>query len=279
MFAHVSVARSDLPHLVWVRVGLYLGLLLHMTPALFFYQENYAANAWRLFAGNSYIFTFFPKLATWQFLILALLWLLFVVLGLLGLLPRLSASVVFLLTYVFHQANALALETLGLQVAYGLLLIFATSGAGSTKFAVNSCLRWTNQQRADNEQAASFAVAMFLLSSIFWAGVEKLYAGWLQANTLYYYLASPAGVYVHNWVLACAWLRAPQTALVLGGITICLELITPLLFWLPKLRTLMALLLILMFTGFVAVLQLPLLFPLVYLPYLGSAVLQRQRKF
>lgn len=248
-----------------VRIGLYIGLLVHWSPAFVWFEENFGAGAWRLFAGNMTIYAGFPRLPSWLVAGGAIVFVGAMVSGLLGWLPRVSATLCLVGAYFFHKANALNTLTLALQVSFGILLVLAVTGAGSCRWRVGPrVLLAARPSRYEN--AATIAIVFYLASGIFYAGIEKCLSGWLTTNRLYAFLSSPEGVYVRDWVLSAAWLRRPETAWWLGWATVVIEIGAPLaLVWRP-LRRWAAATIVMMLVGFVAVLQLPLLFPAVYLP-------------
>lgn len=260
----MSERKGRLP-LDVVRIGLYAGLILHWLPAFVYFDENFVGGVWRAYAGNAAIYLGFARLPYAAAIGLAGLTFLALIAGLCGILPRLVAAVSFAGLFVFHQVNSLTTSAMALQIAFGLLIVLAVSGAGAAVW------RWgpawaLGPKQGRNENAATIAVAVYVLSSIFYAGIEKCLSGWLAGNRLHAILSSPEGVYVRDWVLNVSWLRAPATGWWLGLLTLGIELVAPLaVLWRPT-RFLAALALAAAFLAFFAVLQLPLLFPMVYLP-------------
>ncbi len=249
------------------RFLVYAGILIHFAPSLIFLEENYGSRVFRMPEWNTFLFDFLPAIPEEALVALSALTLLACVTGLLGLLPRTSAIVGGLGLYAFASFNSISVQTLALSSVWAILPLFAVSGAGSEGFSVSAL--WRRYKGRAPRPAPKWVRTVLLaqvLIGFFFAGVEKVMAGWPMSNEMYFVLNYPKDFMMRDWTFALPFLRTREAGLVLSVLTVFVELVVPLLLvWRPT-RLVAFLVFEGFFAGVVATLEVPPLFYAIYAP-------------
>lgn len=267
MFRFFSGSANPYP-LALFRVALYSGIMLHFWPSLFFLSENYKPTAFREQQWSRGLFDLLPLLPDWAPYGIAAVFMAACLCGLLGLLPRTAAILTFAGTYTFASFNSIHLQTLALSSIWAALPILAISGSGSEALSVRNLISRDQPGRA--KQWAAAVLLLQLLIGFFFAGVEKLLAGWPFTNEMYLFLNYPQGFMVRDWIFAVPILQTVTAGYVLSLATVAIELcIAPFLLW-QRTRWIALFVFQAFFIGVVAALEVP---PLFWFVYASGAIL------
>lgn len=254
--SHKKVNKLNL--LFWQRLCLYVGLALHFAPSLLWYHENYAADAFRTTRYGFWLHAqigdapLFPTLAACLLLLvgtsMVFAW---------SAWRRLGHTLVLLGLYLLCSVSSLYTSSLSVQAVFGVL----------AAMALFDTPRAYLQMR--------IAIVAFLATSMFCAGLEKFSADWWQNNEMYVFLASPTGYITQPW--AEAWAKANlDLAWVLGQalsvLTVLFQWLSPPLLLFKKTRLLGVIFCAGFFAAILVTFQVPLLFPLLYLPGFALAL-------
>jgi hypothetical protein len=179
---------------------------------------------------------------------------------------------------MFASFNGRPVQTLALVDAWAILLAWMICGGGAEALSVDATLR---RRRAGSDAATEPPIAPKLLSALvlyqvtlatFFAGVEKILAGWPWTNEMGIVLAYPRGFMVRDWVAASSWLHGSVVTHAFTWFTLIVELGAPVLFVFgrPRARVVALVAYEPFFLGIVAVLQVPALF---YFLFAGGGLL------
>ena len=267
-FARCEGTRD--PRLVALfRVAFFGGLALHFFPGLIHLDDAYAAAGLRSAEWNRWLYDHFPTMPRGLVRAGALVTMLGVLMGLVGLRPRIAAIVSFAGLYAFASFNALPVQTLALVNAWAILLLWCILGGGSAVWSVDAALRRPTPPPREPRLFASLALWQTLLV-VFFSGVEKLLAGWPRTNEMGVILSYPRGFMVRDWVAASPWLMRPWLTSALSWLTLAVELGTPVALLFRRTRLVALVAYEAFFLGIVAMLEVP---PLFYLMFAAGALL------
>jgi hypothetical protein len=249
------------------RIFFFVGLALHFCPSLLHLDDGYARGALRSNEWSHWLFLHFTRFPRAAIQAAAVVTLLAIGAGILGLRPRIAAAVSFAGCYAFASFNALPVQTLALINAWALLLLWPICGGGSGTLSVDALLR--KQPSREPRLFASLALYQTLLV-VFFSGVEKLLAGWPMSNEMHVLLAYPRGFMVRDWVAATAWLHHPALGGALSFLTLVVELGTPIGLLFRRTRLYSLVVYELFFLGIIAMLEVP---PLFYFMFAAAPLL------
>jgi hypothetical protein len=249
------------------RILFFTGLIVHFFPALLRLDEAFARDGLRTQEWSRWLYVHFTRLPRGLLRAGAIVTMLGCVMGLVGLRPRLAAAIAFAGLYAFSSFNGLPVHTLAIVDAWGILLLFILCGGGSGALSVDALLR---RGRKDEPRLLPALVLYQTLLAVFFAGIEKVRAGWLTTNEMGVLLSYPKGMLLRDWVVAAGWLHAPFVTRALTLMTLLIELGTPVALLLRKTRWPALLAYQAFFLGIVAMLEVP---PLFYFMFAGGALL------
>jgi hypothetical protein len=241
------------------RIAFFTGLALHFFPTLLWLDEAYRPGALRTDEWNTWLFAQFWHVPHWELRVGSLVTMGACLMGVVGVYPRAAAVVSGVGFYVFASYNGLHLQTLALVDAWAILLLWMICGGGTTVLSVEALRRKKPVPAVEPRLLAGLVLYQVLLA-VFFAGVEKLLAGWPWTNEMAIVLSYPKGFLVRDWVAASPWLHGPFSTHAQSWFTMFVELGTP--FGLLFRRTRIASLVIFeaFFFGIVAMLEVPPLF-------------------
>jgi len=280
LFAPFEGTRDGRP-LALFRIAFFGALALHFFPALIHLDDGYARGALRTEEWNHWLYVHFGHYSHAELRAASVITMLGCVMGIVGLRPRIGAIVCGVGFYVFASFNGLHVQTLALLDAWGILLLWMICGGGSAVWSVDAVLRrWWARRRGGAGAAAAAppaesrllpALIVFqILLAVFFAGVEKVIAGWPGTNEMGIVLAYPKGFMVRDWVAAWPWLHSAPITVFLTWATLAIELGAPFLLLWRRTRVWALLAFEAFFLGIIAMLEVP---PLFYLMFSGSALL------
>lgn len=262
LLASFEGTRDPWPLAVF-RVAFFGGLALHFFPSLIVLDDGYRRGAMRTEEWNHWLYIHFTKLGHGTLQAMAMLTMLAVVCGIVGLRPRIAAIVGGLGLYAFASFNGLHVHTLALLNTWAILLLWMICGGGSAVLSVDAWLAKKNKttEEAPREDALLPMLILYqTLLSVFFSGVEKLLAGWPMRNEMGILLSYPSGFLVRDWVTSIGWLHGRTTTTIFTWFTVFCEIGTPILV-LPKKTRLAALVVYeIFFFGIVTMLEVPPLF-------------------
>lgn len=265
-FAAFDGTRSAVPIAVF-RIAFFAGLALHFFPSLLHLDENYAPGALRTEEWSHWLYVSLQRIPRSALRVGSVVTMLACAMGIVGYRPRVAAIVSGCGFYVFASFNGLPVQTLALVDAWAILLVWMICGGGAEGLSVDAWLK----RRAGGDAAREAPRAPKLLSGLvlyqailgtFFAGVEKLLAGWPGTNEMGILLNYPRGFVVRDWVAASGWLHGFLVTHAFTWLTLFVELGAPLVFVLgrPRMRALALVVYEAFFLGIVAMLQVPPLF-------------------
>lgn len=271
-----SATRIDSPEQAWslalFRIIFYAGLLLHFLPSFVHFDEFYGPERFRQATWSlelSSTLAFLGGAPRWALATCAVVG---CISGLLGFRARLAAVMAGLGLYGLCIVSSAATQTLALSYVWFVLWTLAIFGGGNEVFAIDGHLAKLElgQPRSSTQGSSSLArftrpiIAAHLLLTLFLAGLEKLAQGWPTSNVMGQLLLLPDQTILRAWLVGLPAPWALKLGLVGSVATLVIELGLPALALIPRARALCALLLAGFFAGVLAVLQVPVLFALIY---------------
>jgi hypothetical protein len=250
------------------RIAFFGGLALHFFPALMRLDDAYARGALRSEEWSHWLWLRFTRLSPGSVRALAVVTMIGIVMGIVGLRPRVAAMVAGVGLYLFASFNGLPVHTLAIVDAWGILLLFAICGGGSAAWSLDALFARRKEPAREPRLLPALLLYQTLLA-VFCSGVEKLAAGWLSENEMGVLLAYPKGFLLRDWVVD-SWLSRPRVGWLFTWLTLVVELGAP--FALSWRRTRLVALVAwqLFFLGIIAMLEVP---PLFYCMFAFGAVL------
>ncbi|HEX3342989.1 MAG TPA: hypothetical protein VHS09_00400 [Polyangiaceae bacterium] len=266
-FAAFEGTRSAYP-IALFRIAFFGGLALHFFPSLIHLDENYTAGALRTEEWNHWLYTGLQRIPLSTLRVWSVLTMGACVLAILGLWPRATAIVSGVGFYVFASFNGLPTQTLALVDAWAILLVWMICGGGAEALSVEAFLekRRARADATDDPPRAPRLLSALVLYQVllgtFFAGIEKLLAGWPGTNEMGILLNYPRGFVVRDWVAAASWLHGSGITHAFTWLTLFVEIGTPLIFLLgrPRSRAIALAVYEAFFIGIVGMLQVPPLF-------------------
>ena len=263
-------ARCDPRPLALFRILFYGGLAVHFGPSLIWTEENFSSTAFRTNQWNRWLYNAFESLSPNVVLILAVLTGVAVLVGILGLHARGAAIATALGLYTFTSFNALNLQTLALGLAWALLWLWALAGTGDEVWALKVNKAARNKLATSAPMLCRALIVLQLQLGLFFAGIEKITAGWPMTNEMHVLLSYPGGFILRPWVANQPFFEYQWVGMALTVLTLVVELGIPILFLFKKTRLPAVAAYQLFFLGIVAMLQVP---PLFYAVYAGCGIL------
>lgn len=249
------------------RVVFFTGIALHFGPSLLYLGENYSAGAYRTQEWNEFLFAALPTLPSWLVALLAAVTGLAILAGLVGLYARAAAAVAGLGCYVFASFNGLPTQTLAVSTAWAVFFILAGFGGGDEALSVRGSFG-PHAERQGDKTARTLILAQMMIG-LFFAGIEKVAAGWLSRNEMLIVFGYPDGFMIREW--AVGRLATPAVGWLATYSTLVVELVVPPLILVPGRARLAAVLVYeAFFLGIIATMEVP---PLFYCLYAGGGLL------
>lgn len=266
LFSPFEGETTALPLAVF-RIAFYGGLAIHFLPAIF-RGDAYSPGALRTEEWSHYLFLHFSRLPHGALSALGLLTFAAILLGLLGLWPRIAALGSFAGLYAFASFNGLPVQTLALLDVWAILILWAICGGGDRALSI-AALRHPERARKEPRLLPSLILYQIVLA-VFFSGIEKLLAGWPGSNEMGLILSYPKGFLVRDWVFATAFLHGRALTSALSWLTLLVELGTPILLFWQRTRLYALAVYQLFFLGIIAMLEVP---PLFYFIFAAGALL------
>jgi hypothetical protein len=257
-FAPFEGTRSAYPLAIF-RIGFFSGLALHFFPSLMNLDEAYRPGALRTLEWSEWLYGRFWHVPHGDLRLWALVTIAACVMGIVGVLPRLAAILSGVGCYVFASFNGLHLQTLALVDAWAILLAWMLCGGGAGALSLEALVR--KPAGAAREPRLLSALVLFqVLLGVFFAGVEKVIAGWPWSNEMGVVLSYPRGFIVRDWVASSGWIHASVVTHALTWFTIIVELGAPIGLVFRRTRRVSLALWELLFLGIILMLEVPPLF-------------------
>jgi hypothetical protein len=260
LFAPFEGTREPLMPAIF-RVAFFAGLTLHFAPSLLQFDESYSHGALRLHGWSHWLYVAFSRIPEGMLRAGAIIAVLGCVAATLGLCTRASVIVAGLGCYVYTSFNALPVQTLAIVSGWGILLVWMAWGGGAATLSLDAWLarRRGRQIAAEDRLFSSLALFQVLLG-VWFAGVEKLLAGWPGTNEMHLLLSYPKGFLVRDWVVGIDWMHSEGFGRALSWLTLFVELGTPPLLLYRRTRLYALAVWEAFFFGIVAMLEVPPLF-------------------
>jgi len=258
VFQPFEGTRSAYPIGVF-RIAFFSFLALHFFPSLIWLDEAYRPGALRTMDWSESLYRRFPHMSHGELRIWSIATMVACVMGIVGAWPRIAALVSGVGFYVFASFNSLHLQTLALIPAWAILALWAICGGGDRALSLHALMR--KEPAAPVEAGLLSGLVLYqVLLAVFFAGVEKIVAGWPWSNEMGVVLLYPRGFLVRDWVAGSSVLHASLTTHVLSGFTVLVELGTPFGLLFRRTRIVSLVLYELLFLGIIAMLEVPPLF-------------------
>lgn len=252
------------------RISVFLGLLLHFGPSFLALDENFGEHAYRTQEWNRFLFESLPVVPPSLVIVLAYVTVLSFVCGILGIGLKVAAGCAGVCCYVFASWNGLPYQTLALSPLWLMLPAWCLFGGGTDVWTVWRKRTPSSVRTMAYAGTVSTLVLWQLCVTVWFAGVEKIRAGWLDVNEMAVLFFYPKGFVLRDWAVDVAWLQLPAVGQMATWGTIVLELALPILLFVPRWRKTAA---IFWFGGFALVtllMAVPSLFFFVFAP--GAAL-------
>jgi len=263
--------RSAYPLAVF-RIVFFVGLALHFFPSLIWFDEGYRPGALRTEEWNEWLYEHFWRFPQRDLHVLAVLTMVACVMGIVGVLPRVAAIVSGVGLYAFASFNALHLQTLALVEVWAILLLWMICGGGAAALSIESLVR-RRKTGADPPREPTLLAGLVLyqiLLAVFFAGVEKVLAGWPWSNEMGIVLSYPRGFLVRDWVAASPFVHGWFVSHLSTWFTMVAELGTPIALLFKRTRVVALVVYEVFFLGIVCMLEVP---PLFYCTFAAGGLL------
>lgn len=244
---------------IFFRYVLLIAVCLHFFPSIAETKLNYAPYAFR--APIIWV-DFHRAYSSWpEWIIYAIHCFFFtgLLLMLLDVFVRIGSLLVCLSVHFYLGVNALNINTLAVWPLVNMLLIFSiypTSGRAREMF---------HKKPATLARALPFLISVQFLGGFFFAGIEKLTAGWLAEEPMFAFMHMANGIMVKTWVKNYAsFLMSAGFCTFFAIATVLLELALPLAALFDTLRKPAIILYELFFLGIILILDVPPLFYLLF---------------
>jgi hypothetical protein len=239
------------------RILFYAGLALHFGPSLLHFDANYGsavehATAWHALEH----FRWTPSDATRGALAVSAVS--GIVLGLVGLWPRLAAALAGIGAYGLACVGSQNTQTLALSYVWFVLWTWSVTGGGDEVLSVAAWRRRGPPRRAT--RLTRSLIAVHLTIGFFFAGIEKLFAGWLTEPVMGTLLKYPEFTILRPWAVGLTEPWASRVGKGLDTATLLVELGVPIAIMVRRLRTLALLGMVLFFVGILLLMEVPPLF-------------------
>ncbi|HEX8795740.1 MAG TPA: hypothetical protein VF765_32545 [Polyangiaceae bacterium] len=253
--------RSAYPVAIF-RIAFFAGLALHFFPSLIWFDEGYRPGALRAEDWSEWLYEHFWRFPQRDLHVLAVLTIVACVMGIVGALPRVAAIVGGVGLYAFTSFNSIHLQTLALVEAWAILLLWMICGGGAATLSVEALLR-TRKGAAPETREPSLLPGLVLyqvLLAVFFAGVEKVLAGWPWSNEMGIVLSYPRGFLVRDWVAGSSFMHGWLMTHFATCFTLVAELGTPIALLFKRTRLVALVVYQAFFIGIIAMLEVPPLF-------------------
>jgi hypothetical protein len=245
------------------RIAFFGGLALHFFPSLFWFDEGYRPGALRTEEWSEWLYEHFWRIPQGDLRLLSVLTIVACVMGIVGILPRVAAIVTGIGLYAFASFNALHLQTLALVEAWAILMLWMICGGGAEALSIEALVRRRKGAKPGGSRGSRLLPGLALyqvLLAVFFAGVEKLLAGWPWSNEMGIVLSYPRGFLVRDWVAASSFMHGWVVTHFATCFTILVELGTPIALLFKRTRLAALVLYEVFFLGIIAMLEVPPLF-------------------
>jgi hypothetical protein len=250
------------------RIAFYLGLAIHFFPSLVLMDDAFSPRAVRSEEWNHWLYLNLWRLPHGLLRAGSFVTMAGCAMGLLGIFPRTAAILAGIGCYVFASFNGLAVHTLAIVDASAVLLLFMLLGGGDEALSLTAVRRGGPAPHAP--RLVSGLILYSLLLAVFFAGVEKILAGWPGTNEMGVLLNYPRGFLVRDWVWGASALHGPTVTGFFSWFTVLVELGAPVGLLFRRTRLFAFAVYQTFFLGIVAMLEVP---PLFYFMFAGGAVL------
>lgn len=261
--------------IAFFRIVFFSALAIHFFPSLLYFDDNYSVEVFRTDEWNHFLYSQFQSIPSWVLRGLSITTMLACLASIIGFYTRISTILSALGFYLFASLNGLHIQTLAIVNAWSILSVWALWGGGARVWSVDAYL--ANNTRSDESPKESGMLPSLILSQVllafFFAGVEKVIAGWPFSNEMYTLLSYPKGFLVRDWVVGTAILHNPTVTSFFSYFTVFVELLCPILLLARPTRLVAFCFYQLLFFGIILMLEVP---PLFYFMFAGGAVLALQ---
>lgn len=254
------------------RIVFFVGLALHFFPSLIWFDEGYRPGALRTEEWSEWLYEHFWRWPQRDLHVLAVVTMIACVMGIVGVLPRVAAIVSGVGLYAFASFNAIHLQTLALVEAWAILLIWMICGGGVAALSIEALVRRREGEAgAPREPTLLPGLVLYqVLLAVFFAGVEKVLAGWPFNNEMGIVLSYPRGFLVRDWVAASPFMHGWIVTHFASWFTMVAELGTPIALLFKRTRLVALVLYEVFFLGIIAMLEVP---PLFYCTFAAGGLL------
>ena len=242
----VGTKQASGADLRWFHRVFFSAVLVHFAPSILHFRENYGADAFRVDAWNTTLFSVMSDAPEWVGAAIAVISVLAALLGILGWQIRINALLCFFGFYCLASANSMNVGAIVLTDVWAILIITGLF------------------YRADKPSLCRRLILIQIFAAFFAAGLQKLLAGWPIQNDLFVFLNAPPGIITRKWVSSVAILRSEAMGEFLTWSTVLIELFVPILALFERTRRAAGLVCICFFVGLIAVMDVPWLFFLIY---------------
>jgi hypothetical protein len=257
-FGSFEGTRSAYPIAIF-RIAFFSGLAIHFFPSLIWLDEGYRAGALRTNEWSSWLFLQGLRLPLAEVRLLSVVTMAACVAAIVGIYPRVAAVVCGVGFFAFASFNGLHLQTLALVEAWAVLLLWMICGGGARVLSLEAVLR-KDEAPAVEPRLLSNLVLYQILLGVFFAGVEKILAGWPWSNEMGLLMSYPRGSMVRDWVAAAGFMQRPIVGGLLSWFTLVVELGSPIALLFKRTRLAALVVYEAFFLGIIATLEVPPLF-------------------
>lgn len=266
-FFAVFERPTDPRPLAFFRVLFFFGVGLHFLPPLLELEKNYGPTAVRSDEWSHGLHGVLEALPWGLVQALAVVTALGCAFAMIGLFTRVSSAVAGVGCYVFASFNALPVQTLAIVDAWAILALWPLCGGGDAVWSVDAWRR--GEVKVETGLLRALVLAQVLVA-VFFAGVEKLLAGWPLVNEMQVLLSYPRGFLVRDWVFERPWLHGPVPTWALTWATVVIELGAPVALLFRRTALVSFVVYQGFFLGIIAMLEVP---PFFYFTFAPGAVL------
>lgn len=255
VFRYFEGTRSAYPVALF-RIAFFSGLALHFFPSLLWLDEGYRPGALRTEDWNEWLFEHFWRFPQAHVHFWAIATMIACVMAIVGVFPRAAAIVCGVGFYAFASFNSLHLQTLALVEAWAILILWMICGGGTAVLSVDALRRKKPAPPVESRLLPGLVLYQVLLG-VFFAGIEKLLAGWPWSNEMGIVLSYPHGFMARDWVAAWGFMHSSFVTHSFTWFTMAVELGTPVALLFKRTRLVALVLYEAFFLGIIAMLEVP----------------------
>jgi len=267
-FTFFEREKNPYPYSIF-RILFYLGIIIHIAPSLYYFDENFTSIAFNKPGWSHIIWKKMSNCPIWVLQLCRMITISSLLGGILGLSPRINAFITAMSFYMFCSLNGLNLQSLAVGIALGILWLMFIIGDQSNTLTLRSYYNKSVNLKM-NTNLLSGLILTYLCIGMFFAGIEKIKLDWPFSNIMHSFLIYPKGFMLRDWAVSCSFMQSEYVGLSFSLFTVLIEIFAPIGIYFQSTRKITIILWEIFFIGIVITFAVP---PLFYFIFAGGALL------